>query len=182
MSGIISKSPDMRSGIVGAFPIGHIIQTSTVVKASTATNLGTGTVAWTSTVVAHSIIPIYSNSAIVVHANFIGHTSDNSGDSGYNFRWLRTAAGISDSNPAGMYIGTGQDGTNAHCIYKNEPYNASFSRQHQLTLMDENVTVASTAVTYTLQVASYNANGYAKFGSNTWNNYQWSVFLEEIKR
>jgi hypothetical protein len=164
------------------YPVGHIVQTSTLNKASTNTNLGTGTVGWTSTVVTHAITPIYSNSAIVVHANFIGHISDASGDSGYNFRWLRAATGIADSYPAGMYIGTGQSGSDAHSIYKNGAYNTSFTRQHQLTLMDENVTVAATPVTYTLQVATYLVDAYAKFGSNTWTNYQWSIFFQEIKR
>ena len=163
------------------YPAGHIVQTSTVNKASTNTNLGTGTVAWTPTVVTHSITPIYSNSAIVVHANFIAHMSDSGGDQGYNFRWKRTATGIADSHPAGMYIGTNQSGNDAHCIYMNVAV-ASLSRPHQHTLMDENVTVADTAVTYTLQASTYQVSSYAKFGSNTWTNYQWSVFFQEIKR
>jgi hypothetical protein len=167
------------------YPVGHTVQTSTLNKASTNTNLGTnngtGTVTWTSTVVTHAITPIYSNSAIVVHANFMGAINDASSDSGYNFRWLRTATGISDSYPAGMYIGTGQSGGDAHCIYSSLVLN-TFTRQHQLTLMDENVTVATTPVTYTLQASTYNIDGYAKFGSNTWGNYQWSIFFQEIKR
>ncbi len=165
----------------GTFPAGHVVQTSTLNKANTSTNLGTGTVTWTSTVVTHAITPIYSNSAIILHANFVGHLSDSSGDSGYNFRWLRSATGISDSYPDGLHIGNNQTGTDAHAVYISASP-ASNSRQHHMTLMDENVTVADTPVTYTLQVHTYNTDGYAKFGSNTWGNYQWSMFLQEIKR
>ena len=163
------------------FPAGHVVQTSTLNKGSTNTNIGTGTATWTSTVITHAITPIYSNSAIIVHANFLAHMSDSGSDGGYNFRFLRTATGIADSYPAGMHMAENQTGTDAHAMYE-EAHAEGKSLQHQLTLMDENVTVAGTAVTYTLQAHSYNISTYAKFGSSTWNNYQWSIFFQEIKR
>jgi hypothetical protein len=166
----------------GTFPAGHIVQTSTLNKGSTNTNIGTGTATWTSTVITHAITPIYSNSAIIVHANFLAHMSDSSGDGGYNFRWLKTGTGIAaDTYPAGMHMAENQTGSDAHAIYE-AVHAEGKSFQHQLTLMDENVTVADTAVTYTLQAHSYNVSTSAKFGSSTWNNYQWSIFFQEIKR
>jgi hypothetical protein len=170
----------LSSGVV--FPSGHVVQTSTLNKGSTNTNIGTGTATWTSTVVTHAITPIYSNSAIIVHANFLAHMSDSGSDGGYNFRWLKTGTGIAaDTYPAGMHMAVNQTGSDAHAIYE-EVYAEGKSLQHQLTLMDENVTVADTAVTYTLQAHTYNVSTYAKFGSSTWDNYQWSIFFQEIKR
>jgi hypothetical protein len=180
MTGTVGSGVTIGSDVT--FPAGHVVQTSTVNKASTNTSVGTGTVGWTSTVVTHSITPKYSNSAIIVHANFVGSIQDANGDSGYNFRWLRSASGISDSYPAGMNIAENQTGTDAHSIYMNPTSPAVLVRTHQHTLMDENVTVADTPVTYTLQVHTYNVEQYAKFGSNNWTNYQWSIFLQEIKR
>jgi hypothetical protein len=66
MSGIIGVSPDMRSGVVGAFPAGHVIQT---VSNAELDELGVANATSFQTVVTTVITPKKANSKILVRAS-----------------------------------------------------------------------------------------------------------------
>ena len=48
--------------------------------------------------------------------------------------------------------------------------------------MDENVEVAGNPVTYTLYAGEHNVDSTMLVGSNGWNNFKWTIYLQEIKR
>ena len=64
MSGIIGVSPDMRSGVVGKYPIGHIIQ----VKSGTNTQSGNNHAnnAWSDSLISVDFTPLFASSKLYV--------------------------------------------------------------------------------------------------------------------
>jgi hypothetical protein len=74
MSGIIGLSPDMRSGVVGAWPAGHVIQ---VVEGTHATEQATTSTSFVDTTIDVSITPSSASSKILVIAST--HTHANGG-------------------------------------------------------------------------------------------------------
>ena len=62
MSGIIGVSPNMKSGAVGKFPKGHVIQTQYIYQSSTYTNSGSF-----STIITKDITPALTSNKIIVH-------------------------------------------------------------------------------------------------------------------
>jgi len=190
MTGIVN-STGARSGVIGTtvgtpvtdlstatFPAGHVIQTSLVTGAATSTNLSTTNNDWTGTVVTASIEPLYSDSAIIIYASFGSLAGDTGSDMGYGFRFKRSASGISDAWPESI---SGYNSGNTHSqFYRHDIQYTTLFDWFNLTLMDSNVTVASTAVTYQLEGAQYNCSGTVSVGGP--HSSRWSIWFQEIKR
>jgi len=70
MSGIIGVSPDMRSGVVGKYPTGHVIQTITAHSATEVNAAGNNYV--TITNMSGAITPKKDNSKIIIHMDMGG--------------------------------------------------------------------------------------------------------------
>jgi hypothetical protein len=161
------------------YPAGHVIQTTNVVvgtNTSTVNSPVNGS--WAASVVAGAITPLYSNSSIIIHAKFNTRMSDASGDAGYGYRFWRSASGITDS-----YIDSisGWTAGSVHSQMYVNPYNYStIIEEHDLSWQDNNVSVASTAVTYTLFFSTYIVSAAITCGADY--SGRWSIFFQEIKR
>ena len=161
------------------FPAGHVIQTTTVPLGTTKTTISSPINGnWGATVVSGSITPLYSNSSIIIHAKFSIRIGDNGGDSGFGYRFYRSASGITDD-----YIDSisGWTSGSVHSqMYRNPHSSTTVVSEHDLSWIDNNVSIASTAVTYTLYVSTYQVSEVIVVGAE----YQgrWDVFFQEIKR
>jgi len=191
MTGIVN-STGAKSGIIGTtvgtpvtdlstatFPAGHVIQTTAVTTGITKT-IVTLDGDFASTVVTRTIEPIYDDSAIIAHVHFVTWIGgENYGDSGYSFRFLKTGTGVSTANPAGMDQDPTETGHAA--MYRSPLQYTEWADIHSLSLMDEDCETTN-LITYTLQAAEYNLDGAFNVGANTWYNFRWSIYLQEIKR
>ena len=93
MSGIIGESPNMRSGEVGVFPAGHVIQTVTRKNFPGATGV-TGTT-WTPTLYTFFITPQKTSSKIVIMFSIAidKHSSASYSDGGGGLALFRDIGG-----------------------------------------------------------------------------------------
>ena len=169
---------------VGVIPAGHIVQTTGINSGATSTNAVGSDTSMQTTVVKQTITPIYDDSAIIVHANFIiGIAAETTSDFGISVRWLKTGNGVTTAYPVGMRTNSPDDDENYSFIYRNPFQYDTIVNAHTLSLMDEDVEVAGVPVTYTLEVGEYGIDGVTLYvGSNGWGNYKWTVYLQEIKR
>ena len=165
-------------GTSATFPAGHVVQTTADVSAGTETTVSSSNNTWGDTVVTGAITPKYSNSAIIVHCSFTAEVNDASNDVGFGCRFKRTASGIADSYPTGL---SGHDSGNVHSqMYRNAHQYTQLIDTYAITWVDDNVSVADTAVTYTLQTAGYGLGANCKVGGTY--NARWHIFFQEIKR
>ena len=188
MTGIID-TVGARSGNVGSdvYPAGHIVQITALNTGNTDTTLSTGH-SWDPTVVTGSITPLFDDSSIIINAQFSAYAANSgqaSGNSnpGFTFRWLKTSSASVTANPAGVTIGT----NNSSCPQgylaiddsgNLQSYNIRWPYAH--VLMDSDCETTS-AITYTLQCASYNTASASKCGAGNTGAW-WHVYFMEIKR
>ncbi len=158
----------------GAFPAGHVIFTTPTAAAFTSTNLAA---AWTSTVVTASITPLYSNSSILLFANFFIYVNDNAGDVGVSTRVKKVHSG-GTSYPADMNTHDGSGGM--HSTFYNNIDPGDGGHMHALVTQDSSAGVAGSSVTYTLEGWAYNSSATSTIGGNL--NNRWWIYLQEVKR
>ena len=165
----------------GTFPAGHVVQTTAVTRGNTRTDVNTAS-GYQSTVVASTITPNYDDSAIIAFANFnVFFSSESSGDMGIALRFLKAGTGVSTTYPLGMYTSYGNSAQYHNGYYQAFPDHNEMGQIYQLVLQDEDCETTN-AITYTLQCAQYHVDNTLLVGSNVWNNFQWSIYLMEIKR
>ena len=164
-------------GSSATMPAGVVVQTTTPASAGTETSITVGTNnVWQDTVVTSSITPKYNNSKIVIFVNYGANLTNSSSDGGFGTRFKRAISGGATSYPASASI---QEGTsNAHSTYYEgtAPTSGNKFYNHQHVLFDAPATTS--AVTYTMQVATYNMEALNIAGSYT--SY-WHIFFMEIK-
>jgi hypothetical protein len=118
MSGIIGKSPDMRSGVIGAYPDGHILQ----VLHNNRTSGSFSTTSTTSAAISDlvlSITPKYTSSKIYILSNVHVYVTSHSADAWSAARfgisrtitggsastiWNSANAGVTDTYTFGQYV------------------------------------------------------------------------------
>ena len=139
---------DISSG--ATLPAGHVVQTTVPVRNDTYTTYS-GNDTWDDTVITGTIDPLYSNSAILIHATYgsplMGPTIL---DQGYSF------------------------------FYRNGFQYAELVQSFSLNQVDDDCETTNT-ITYLLQSYTYNVEGF-KIGGNGWDNSQWKIWFQEIKR
>ena len=166
------------------YPAGHVVQTTgvTALASQTYTELSApSSNAWTSTVVVAKITPIYSNSAIIINAQFGVQCGDSTSDFGYALKWVKTSSSLSASSPTGM--SDWKTGSYYSSKYRyNFNYIDNFDRITNCG-MDENVGVAGEEVTYTLYVGRYglDASGNKLRIGASYNGSSHN-YVQEIKR
>ena len=169
------------------FPAGHVVQTTLPTRAATMTIGGSEDPTWTDSVVTSTITPKFSNSSIIcclsIQAWFGGETS---GDFGYGFRLKKAGTGVTNTYGSPLFGPIIQN--EGHSIfYRNSPSGgAEFQHTHYFTLYDNNCETTNT-ITYTMQYTTYNADNATggnsmRIGGNPWDNFQWNMFFQEIKR
>jgi len=161
------------------FPAGHVIQTTTHTGSNTETTINTTNNQWSSTVVTGSITPKYSNSSIIIHASFSAEVNNASSEVGVGFKFYKEASGITASFPDSI-SGKDPTATNTHSQFYRNPHNyTEMIDSYELSWIDDNVSVADTAVTYTLYAAGIALSSCvigASYGA------LWHIFFQEIKR
>jgi hypothetical protein len=181
MSGIVSGSQIDNSGVVGAYPAGHVVQTTARVGAvsnQTVTNSPVnGT--WYGSVVEGTITPIYSNSSIIVNAKFAVRASDTGGDFGYGFRFYKSATGITDGYPDGLSSWDGAGSVHS-ALYRADVQYTTLIDSYNIHWIDDAVGIADTTVTYTLYASVYNMSSAIAVGAVY--ESRWDVYFQEIKR
>ena len=65
-------------------------------------------------------------------------------------------------------------------MYRNAHQYTQLIDTYAITWVDDNVSVADTAVTYTLQTAGYGLGANCKVGGTY--SARWHIFFQEIKR
>ncbi len=159
------------------FPAGHVIQTTAVAHGVTYGSVGRNNGTFVDSVITNSITPLYSDSSILLFANFIFYVHDTSGDCGTAYRAKKVhSGGTSYPDSMNTYSGTG----NMHGTVYHNWGNGDGTWHHCPTLLDPTVGVAGSSVTYTLQGDSYNTSNTCTMGGHLSN--RWHIFLQEIKR
>ena len=178
MSGIVNVVGETQSGIINAqagMP-GSIVQVSQDTYGTSRTDIGgIGNGIWTDTVVTAAFTPTYSDSDVIVNSYFTAYCNNSSGDLGFTNRWKRSIAGGATTYPASMTMG---NDTNP---YGTAYYNGFTGELHWAithVLIDSPSTTS--AVTYTLQCAEYNAE--ALYVGNGQNQGYWHIWFMEVKR
>jgi hypothetical protein len=173
MSGIIGAGAVSSSGVIGRYPSGHVIQTTTVNTGYTSTNVS----GFTDMPITTSIIPKSTNSKILVHASWISYVHDTSGDHGYIFRWKKVDAGgttypahLYDYDGSGIYYGS---------RYMNTGTGDGALKYYFNGQDDQSTTAIGDTATYTLNIDGYNITN--TFWTGGGNNSQWTIFLQEVQ-
>tara|TARA_R110000803_G_scaffold62823_1_gene123267 strand:+ start:150 stop:782 length:633 start_codon:yes stop_codon:yes gene_type:complete len=156
------------------YPVGHVIQTTTVTTGTTETDIS-GT-SFQDTVVTGSITPLFSTSSIIVHVSFKINFYNTSGDGGCAYKWKKVHSG-GTSYPANLsgYV----SGDVLSLVYLNPATPSTYQVQHDMSPQDSAAGVAGSAVTYTMQAAEYNLDDLKWGGCN---NGKWTIWFQEIKR
>ena len=181
---VLSQSGSDEAVLSGdlVFPAGHIVQTTTATVQATKTNVdGTDNV-YVGTVVQGTITPIFDDSSIVVVANFSTHVhSESSSDHGFALRWKKSGTGISaDTFPNEMRHGNMNNG---HANYYADPFQfGSTIDTYSISVMDNDFGVSDVVVNYELWVSPYGIDTNLYIGSNVWDNTNWMIYFQEIKR
>ena len=168
------------------YPAGHVVQTTTRFRDETFSSLGTqgGNGTFLNTVVTGTITPKYDDSSIIIFCNFSSQVGDNSGDHGIGFRIVKTGTGVTSLHGSPR-IGPvdGDTQSEGHSSYYYNPHNGTTQivLPNQLVMVDNDCETTNT-ITYTLQCILYNVGSNCKIGGNEWDNYDWSIFFQEIKR
>ena len=176
MSGIIGKSPDMRSGVMGAFPSGHVIQT--VHENSLQGTFNSSVTTWTATPNIASITPKRANSKILVsidHMLYITAPTTQT-DTGVALSVWRSINGASYAinkefqNGSGTYINSYLNDTSGH--------NNESAQRSSFRYLDSPGNVQGQVILYKTYFAQWSARGAAR--SNDWSNCNTWV-LQEIE-
>ena len=155
-------------------PAGSIVQVGGQ-SDGTSTTVISGQNQWNNTVViSAAFTPRYSDSRLKITGGFSTVLNNTSGDGGYSHQWKREYSG---HNSTPTNISTSQ-ANNRHSMFYRNPAgtNVTFNQWHTFTAVDSPATTS--AITYRLQSAYYNAEGCgvgAIYGS------RWFVICEEIK-
>ena len=162
------------------FPSGHIVKTSTQTTGNTRTDINVGNNNWTDTVVTASFTPTYNNSDVIVHVWYVIWISNTGGDGGAMTRFKRAISGGATTYPASLAVAenTSSNGTAyMHIGGATVAYTENYSTWH--SLIDSPATTS--AITYTLQCAEYNAEGmYCGAGNGA--GARWHIWFQEVKR
>ena len=176
-----------KSGIVGSdvYPVGHVVQTTVPNRGATYTTGTPGS--WSASVVNGSITPIYDDSAIIIFAAWCGDvSSETTGDHGYGIKWVKTGTGVVNASGSPL-IGPVIQDEGYSAFYRAQEgtasgaYLARLTNHYTHTAMDNDCETTNT-ITYTLNFTTYNIDGNLGIGGNNWDNHQWSVYFQEIKR
>ena len=177
--GTVTAGNLSNSAIV--YPTGHVVQTTTSLYASTKTTVTSSTGTYQSTVVTGQITPRYNNSSIIVHATFGIHLHGETGsDNGYGLRWHKSGTGATTGYPAEMNMNPHATQSHAN-FYRNAFQYVSLGDYYSISMINNDCETTNT-LTYTLHVARYGSEGSLYAGSNVWNNINWMIYLQEIKR
>ena len=163
MSGIIGVSPDMKSGVVGAFPAGSVIQQVSAVAGSNVgyTKSGSGDYA---DIVSKSITPRFSGSDIYIACKTVVRVPTLTASSQWftfqvERRTVGEAVNAGDNIRSGMYAGTNEsEGDTSRDWYIGYSY----------TLADTDHTASGTdLITYAFQfLPDYDGTWTAQHGSS----------------
>jgi len=128
MSGIIGVSPDMRSGVIGAWPAGHVLQVRTKhVEQDSHVTLGSNGTAVALTVLGgihmHDITPLESTSTLVISATIHPYGSGGAVVYGYDIYDTRTSA----------WLGNKPDSWGSTGIGSADGYSAAGQSVHAVT-------------------------------------------------
>jgi hypothetical protein len=160
------------------YPVGHVVQNTVPVRAATIT---TGKGAWRDTVVTAAVTPLFDDSAIVIHATFsVTVTGESSSDHGYAIRVKKSGTGVTNTYGSPLIGPSIQDeGYSYH--YRDSVQYAQLNNTHHLTQIDNDCETTN-AITYMLQNMTYGVDGDLQMGGNGWDNIQWMMWFQEIKR
>jgi hypothetical protein len=161
MSGIIGVGPDETSGVVGAFPAGHVIQIISKKDVSGSySNSSPSNDTWYVTNITCTITPKLTSSYISLVGHVMVVWANTTGDGGYQIRWKRTQSGQSDAHPDELnsYDGSGSFHASS---YSTAQIGNPRAEQVPFAGLDKTVHVAGVAITYTLEIGHYNCNTIA---------------------
>jgi|2_EtaG_2_1085320.scaffolds.fasta_scaffold64428_1 hypothetical protein len=167
---------------VAQMPAGSVIQTSSVITGTTSTNDSSPTDhTFFDSVVTGSITPLIDDSSIIISSHFSVTLGDETnGDIGFTFRWKKVV-GSTTTYPTSALIG-GVNAAGYGTYYTNDhDWPEGFVWDKKFSSVDSDVDTTS-AVTYTLQYATYQVDNTFRIGGNGWNNFQWNLYFQEIKR
>ena len=181
MSGIVGVSPDMKSGVVGAFPVGHVIQTVHVKYHADSTDSETSgtmircgvssTYHWKA-----SISGLQTNSDVLIMATFLGSMYDADTTTAQGcFGFLR------DDDGAGTNLKIIMDGS-VNDRYANSAGGGAGTNDYyqQFTLMYYDTSPTQTAHTYYLGYKT--GGGSAIMCRSESTNTPFTMILQEIKK
>jgi len=173
MSGIIGAGAVSSSGVIGKYPSGHVIQTTTVNTGYTSQTIS----GWTDTPITTSIIPKSTNSKILVFASWITYVHDTGSDHGYIFRFKKVDAG-GTTYPAHLYD---YDGAGAYYAsrYQNIANGDAALKYYFNGQDDQSTTAVGDTATYTLNMEGYGISN--TFWAGGGHNSQWTIFLQEVQ-
>ena len=167
---------DISSG--ATLPAGHVVQTTVPVRNDTYTTYS-GNDTWDDTVITGTIDPLYSNSAILIHATFGAFLTETSGNCGFGIRVKRSGTGVTYTYGSPLMGPTILD-QGYSFFYRNGFQYAELVQSFSLNQVDDDCETTNT-ITYLLQSYTYNVEGF-KIGGNGWDNSQWKIWFQEIKR
>ena len=100
---------------------------------------------------------------------------------GYGFKIKKTGTGVTNADGSPLIGPMIQD--EGHSIHYRSPFQyTDITNWHQLTVIDNDCETTNT-ITYTLVGKGYGIGGSRhNVGGNQWDNIQWSIFFQEIKR
>ena len=159
-----------------ALPAGRILQ---IVQANgtTHTDASQNQNAFTDTVVTAAITPASTSNKIFVSYRIAVHFTDSSNDGGYALRCKRAiASGSTTDNVASL--STYNNGNAHSAFFMNTSTGNDYNHIHTITGVDS--PSATTAVTYTVGVASYNIGG-SEFQAGGQYSSRWNMLLMEIE-
>ena len=176
-AGCSTSASDLDSGTLSTarMAAGSIVKVSANTSGTSRTDLNVGNNIWTPTIVTAAFTPTYSDSDVIVNCYFTVYCNNTSGDLGFATRWKRAIAGGATSYPASMTMG------NDSGAYGTAYYNGFTGELHWAithVLIDSPSTTS--AVTYTLECAEYNAE--AMYVGNGQNEGSWHLWFMEVKR
>jgi len=174
MSGIVGVSPDMKSGLVGKFPVGHIIQTTAVTIGTTETDIRAAAVTWYPTVVTASITTASASNSVILHAFFAQYIHDTGGDSGFSMRIKKVHSG-GTTYPNEM----SQHHTNSYSSAYYNRGNGDEGHSYHNTFQDPTCGVAG-VITYTIEGMTTGVSNTANLGGTM--GARWGIWFQEIQR
>ena len=162
------------------FPAGHIVQTTVPVRGTTYT---ARTGSWGDTVVTGEIEPIYDNSAIIIHATFsVAIVSETTTECGYAIRVKKSGTGVTNTYGSPLIGPTIQ--AEGHSVFYRGYTPVQYTRLTNTYSFNQvdNDCETTNAITYVMQNMTYAVDGDLLMGGNDWDNLQWMIWFQEIKR
>ena len=164
MSGVISVSPDMQSGIVGKFPTGQVIQVARGVLTSAHSTTSTS---YVDTGLSATFTTLGSGSSIFISAYFIGQSNATAVHVGGNWNLDRNGTAVSAPLGDGFYINDGNSNAWNYSSYCN------------IQMLDQAALAGGTAITYKLQSRARASGPTLKTGHNGDDSFM-TIFEIEV--